>query len=62
MKTPKSRSGGRHARSKQKAESGRTATAGPRILAAIDEATELLHSEGLESKRLRMQTYEAEKE
>jgi DNA-binding transcriptional regulator YiaG len=32
-------------------------SAGSRILAAIDEATELLRSEGLKSKRLTVRTY-----
>jgi hypothetical protein len=32
-------------------------SAGSRILAAIEEATELLRSEGLESRRLTVRTY-----
>jgi putative transcriptional regulator len=59
MKTAKSRSSGRHVRSKQKAEPGQAVSAGSRILVAIEEATELLQSEGLESKRLTMRTYES---
>jgi hypothetical protein len=59
MKNAKSKSSGRHVQSKQKGEPTQTVSAGSRILAAIEEATELLQSEGLESKRLTMRTYEA---
>jgi putative transcriptional regulator len=60
MRTPKSKSStNRQDRSKQHAAPGQGISPGSRILAAIEEATELLQSEGLESKRLTMRTYEA---
>jgi putative transcriptional regulator len=59
MKTPKSKSRNRQDRSKQHAAPGQGISPGSRILAAIEEATVLLQSEGLESKRLTMRTYEA---
>src|SRR5436309_16013344 len=59
MKTPNSKSKNRRGRSKQHAGPGQGVSPGSRILAAIEEATELLQSEGLESKRLTMRTYEA---
>jgi putative transcriptional regulator len=59
MKTSK---GNREARPGRNAagESGRPGdTAGAKILAAIEEATEILRSEGLESRRLTVRTYKA---
>jgi hypothetical protein len=62
MKRAKAKSSGRHLRSDQKDRPGRTVSTGSRILAAIEEATEVLQTEGLESKQLTVRTYEATKE
>ena len=48
MKTSKPKRGLQH---------DRGSSAGSKILAAIEEATEILRSEGLESKRLTVRTY-----
>ena len=45
--------------SKAKRGARRGGSAGPKILAAIEEATEILRSEGLESPRLTVRTYKA---
>jgi putative transcriptional regulator len=57
MKASKAKSAARVRRVNAVAESHASDSAGSRILAAIEEATELLKSEGLESKRLTIRTY-----
>jgi DNA-binding transcriptional regulator YiaG len=59
MKTRKSTAGSGARRSQGKADRGARdrPAAGTRILAAIEEATDLLRSEGLESQRLTVRTY-----
>jgi DNA-binding transcriptional regulator YiaG len=57
MKTSKAKTGARHTREKALRGTHHSGPAGSRILAAIEEATEILRSEGLESKRLTVRTY-----
>ncbi len=59
MKTrdPKTGPEARSGRGKAGKEARDRTSAGSRILAAIEEATELLRSEGLESRRLTVRTY-----
>jgi putative transcriptional regulator len=59
MKTrkPKAGPGARSARGKAGKRDRDQSSAGSRILAAIEEATELLRSEGLESQRLTVRIY-----
>jgi putative transcriptional regulator len=59
MKAPKTESGTRHRLGKGAGSTHHGVSAGSRILAAIKEATELLRSEGLGSKRLTIRTYKA---
>lgn len=56
MKTSKMKS---KARKESGSAAGRRGSAGSRILAAINEATEILGSEGLDSGRLTVRTYKA---
>src|SRR6476646_9804744 len=58
MKTSKSKPKSRQDRAKRHSAIGQRVSPGSRIVAAIEEATELLQSEGLESKQLTMRTYE----
>ena len=46
-----------HRRTKAAGKAGNGPSAGARIVAAINEATEILRSEGLESKQLTIRTY-----
>src|SRR4051794_31412950 len=57
MKTSKARSGTRRDRKEVIKGAHREESAGSKILAAIEEATEVLRSEGLESPRLTVRTY-----
>jgi putative transcriptional regulator len=57
MKTSKAKSGARRRPEKAVEGDHHGVSAGSKILAAIEEATELLRSEGLESKRLTLRTY-----
>jgi hypothetical protein len=58
MKTRKKAGSSVRPRQRKAAQgAGDRSPAGSRILAAIEEATELLRSEGLESKRLTVHTY-----
>jgi hypothetical protein len=59
MKTPKPETGPKAHPGRGKTGEGvrNRTSAGARILAAIEEATELLRSEGLESQRLTVRTY-----
>lgn len=59
MKTPKPKTGPKAHPGRGKTREGARdlPSAGSRILAAIEEATELLRSEGLESQRLTVRTY-----
>jgi hypothetical protein len=57
MKTSKAKTGARHTREKALRGTHHGGPAGSKILAAIEEATEILRSEGLESKRLTVRTY-----
>jgi DNA-binding transcriptional regulator YiaG len=57
MKTSKVKSRARHRRDKTARGARHSVSAGSKILAAIEEATELLRSEGLESQRLTVRTY-----
>jgi len=56
MKTSKVKSDARHRQQRKIGGADRGISAGSKILAAIEEATELLRSEGLESKRLTIRT------
>ena len=57
MKTSKAKSGAGQHRGKAVGGAPQDASAGSKILAAIEEATEALRSEGLESPRLTVRTY-----
>jgi putative transcriptional regulator len=57
MKTLKAKSAAHLRRESAASESHPSDLAGSKILAAIEEATELLRSKGLESKRLTVRTY-----
>ena len=57
MKTLNSKHGARDRRAKAAGRVQDTPSAGSKILAAIEEATELLRSEGLGSQRLTVRTY-----
>ena len=57
MKTSSSKHGARDRRAKAAGKAQDTPSAGSKILAAIEEATELLRSEGLGSQRLTVRTY-----
>src|SRR5436190_5996654 len=57
MKPSKAKSVARRPRDKTVAGAEHGVSAGSRILAAVEQATELLRSEGLESKRLTVRTY-----
>jgi hypothetical protein len=59
MKTPKPKTGPKAQPGRGKARGGvrDQPSAGSRILVAIEEATELLRSEGLESRQLTVRTY-----
>src|SRR3954454_7085234 len=57
MKTSKAKTEARHRRGKALRRAPHGGPAGSKILAAIEEATEILRSEGLESKRLTVRTY-----
>lgn len=57
MKTSKTKRGTRLDREEVMRGTRREGSAGSRILAAIEEATEILRSEGLESPRLTVRTY-----
>jgi putative transcriptional regulator len=57
MKPSKPKAGVQHDRGGSRKETHPGASAGSKILAAIEEATEILRSEGLESKRLTVRTY-----
>src|SRR5262249_10423310 len=57
MKSSKPRSGAHRRRDEALETTDEDSSAGSRILAAIEEATELLRSEGLESRRLTVRTY-----
>jgi putative transcriptional regulator len=57
MKTSKAKPGARPRQKDAERGAGRSGSAGAKILAAIEEATELLRSEGLSSKRLTVRTY-----
>src|SRR5437868_95292 len=57
MKTSKSKHGARDRRAKAAGRAEDASSAGSKILAAIEEATELLRSEGLGSRRLTVRTY-----
>src|SRR4051794_27880410 len=57
MKTSKTKPGAQHRRKDAERGADRTGLAGSKILAAIEEATELLRSEGLGSRRLTVRTY-----
>src|SRR5262245_45365194 len=57
MKTSKSKHGARDRRAKAAGRAEDAPSAGSKILAAIEEATELLRSEGLGSRRLTVRTY-----
>src|SRR4051812_8343641 len=57
MKPAKAKSVARRPREKTVEGANHAVSAGSRILAAIEEATELLRSEGLESQRLTVRTY-----
>ncbi len=59
MKTSKAKTGGGHRREKTLTGTHEGGRAGSKILAAIEEATEILRSEGLESRRLTVRTYKA---
>jgi DNA-binding transcriptional regulator YiaG len=54
---PKAGPGARSDSGKARKRARDRSSAGSRILAAIEEATEVLRSEGLESKRLTVRTY-----
>ena len=58
MKNSKTRSGAHQCRGEALETTGDGLSAGSRILAAIEEATELLRLEGLESRRLTVRTYQ----
>lgn len=57
MKTSKLKHGARDRRAKAAGRAEDAPSAGSKILAAIEEATELLRSEGLGSRRLTVRTY-----
>jgi putative transcriptional regulator len=57
MKTSKAKRGARHGRKEAVKAARQSGSAGSKILAAIEEATEILMSEGLGSKRLTVRTY-----
>src|SRR5947209_5775038 len=57
MKTSKAQTGARLRREKAPSGAHHGGSAGSKILAAIEEATAILRSEGLESKRLTVRTY-----
>jgi putative transcriptional regulator len=57
MNTRKLKSRSVRHRQRTNGETGRETSAGARILAAIEEATDLLRNEGLGSKRLTVRTY-----
>jgi putative transcriptional regulator len=57
MKTSKAKPGARPRRKGAERRAGRSSSAGTKILAAIEEATELLRSEGLSGKRLTVRAY-----
>jgi putative transcriptional regulator len=57
MKSSQPRSGAHRRRDEALVTTDEGSPAGSRILAAIEEATELLRSEGLESRRLTIRTY-----
>ncbi len=59
MKTSKGKREARPGRNDARKSARPSDTAGSRILAAIQEGTEILRSEGLESKRLTVRTYKA---
>ncbi len=57
MKTSKPKSGSRHRPGKPLRGIHKGTSAGSKILAAIEEATEIVRSDGLEGKRLTVRTY-----
>lgn len=57
METPKAKTGARQRRGKSVRSVPQGDSAGSKILAAIEEATEILRSEGLRSKRLTVREY-----
>jgi DNA-binding transcriptional regulator YiaG len=57
LKTSKAKSGSRHRQGRKIVKADHEVSTGSKILAAIQEATELLRSEGLGSKRLTIRTY-----
>jgi putative transcriptional regulator len=57
MKTSKGKTGARERRQKALRGNRHGTPAGAKILAAIEEATTVLRSEGLDSKRLTVRTY-----
>ena len=57
MRSPKAKSRPQRGPKRAVAGTGRGGSAGAKILAAIDEATEILRSEGLPSERLTVRTY-----
>jgi putative transcriptional regulator len=59
MRTSKGEHDARRGRDTAEHAARRSGSAGSKILAAIEEATEILRSEGLESQRLTVRTYKA---
>jgi putative transcriptional regulator len=57
MRNSKTKPTARHHRSNEARATRHKSSAGSKILAAIEEATEILRSEGLESRRLTVRTY-----
>jgi putative transcriptional regulator len=57
MKSSNARSGAQPRSKKRAGKTENDVSAGAKILAAISEATEILRSEGLKSKRLTVRTY-----
>lgn len=57
MKASKTKTGAQHRQEKALRRTRQDVPAGSKILSAIEEATEILRSEGLESKRLTIRTY-----